>query len=311
MDNIIPLEQQYPGIEPNDLWLFAKVADCGSFSRAAEAVGLPKSSLSRRIALLEQRLGERLLQRTTRKLTLTELGERLREHGRQIGEETNAAAAWAAHRQVTPSGRLRLSVPGDFASLALAPLLAEFGERYPDVMLALDLSPRRVDLVGEGYDLAIRVGELADDTTLAAKRLDRFEFGLYAAPHYLARAGTPDHPRQLAEHTALHLVAANQEIAPWRLRRGEELWTGLPPAAVTANSPELLVKLARLGRGIVAAPKVYGELSLHTGELVRLLADWQLPGVDVWAVFPGRKLMPTKTRVFLDFLAERFGKGAF
>lgn len=310
MDNIIPLEQQYAGIEPNDLWLFAKVADCGSFSRAAASAGLPKSSLSRRIALLEQRLGERLLQRTTRKLTLTELGERLLEHGRQIGAETSAAAAWAAHRQITPSGWLRLSVPGDFAALALAPLLAEFGERYPEVVLALDLSPRRVDLIAEGYDLAIRVGELADDATLAARRLDRFEFGLYAAPSYLARVGAPDHPRQLAGHSALYLVPANQEIAPWQLRRGEETWTGLPPAAVTANSPELLVKLARLGRGIVAAPQAYGDASVRSGELLSLLADWQFPGVDVWAVFPGRKLMPTKVRVFLDFLAERLGTAA-
>jgi len=302
MDNIVPLEQQLVDVEPNDLWLFAKVADCGSFSKAASIIGWPKSSLSRRIALLEQRLGERLLLRTTRKLALTELGLRLQQHGRQIDEETKAAAAWAAHRQITPSGRLKISLPGDLAHLTLIPLLARFGERYPEVKLDLDLSPRRVDLLAEGYDLAVRVGPLPDDGALAAKLLYRQAFGLYAAPSYLERHGKPNDPAQLLEHAVLQLIAANREPTPWLLTRNGETWQGLPPAALSANSPEVLVKLARFGRGIVAAPQNYAQDAVTQGELLRLLPDWHLPDVEVWAVFPGRRLMPTKTRAFLDAL---------
>lgn len=308
MDNIVPSQQQLSCIEPNDLWLFAKIADCGSFSKAAEATGTPKSSLSRRIAQLEQRLGERLLQRTTRKLAVTELGERLLRHGRQIGEETCAAAAWAEHRQITPSGLLRVSMSSDMANLSMAPLLAEFGQRYPAVMLSLDLSARRVDLLGEGYDLAIRTGDLPDDTALAAKRLCRQSFGLYAAPAYLNRQDQLKHPEQLLARKALHLVSANREVAVWQLTRGQERWSGLPPPAVSANSPELLVRLACLGCGIVAAPIIYANDAINRGELVRLLPEWNLPQVDVWAVFPGRRLMPTKTRVFLDFLSENLAE---
>ncbi len=306
MDNNIPLKQQLLAIEPNDLWMFAKVVDCGSFSKAAEAMELPKSSLSRRLAKLEQRLGERLLQRTTRKLALTEFGEQLVEHGRQIGEEVCAAAAWAEHRQITPSGCLRLSMPSDLANMMLAPLLSEFCERYPGITLALDLSARRVDLLAEGFDVAIRIGALPDDATLAAKLLFRQRFGLYAAPAYLARHGVPDHPKQLLAHQALHLLPASREIAPWQLTCTEENWSGFPPQFAVANSPELLVKLACLGSGIVAAPTAYAEESLQKGELLRLLPDWDLSVVDVWAVFPGRRLMPTKTRAFLDFLAEKW-----
>jgi DNA-binding transcriptional LysR family regulator len=304
MHNTVLHEQQSQMIEPNDLWLFASIADCGSFSKAAQITGLPKSSLSRRIARMEQRLGERLLQRTTRKLALTEFGQHLLAHGRQIGEETSAAIAWAAHRQLTPSGRLRISMPGDLANLLLTPLLAQFAQRYADVALVLDLSPRRVDLLAEGFDLAIRAGDLPDDASLAAKRLMRNRFGLFAAPAYLATREPLLHPQQLVQHAGLHLVAAHQEAAPWRLSCGEQIWQGLPPAAISANSPELLVNMARLGCGIAAAPWYYARAAVAEGALVPVLPDWHWPDADIWAVFPGRKLMPGKTRAFLDFLAE-------
>ena len=135
-------------VEANDLLLFARIVESGSFSRAAQRVDLPKSTVSRRIAQLEAKLGERLLQRTTRKLVLTEFGASLLEHARKVVEEVEAAGALAQHRQLAPSGRLRISMPGDFASLGLATIMASFMERYPAVTLELDLSPRRVDLLG-------------------------------------------------------------------------------------------------------------------------------------------------------------------
>jgi len=295
-------------IEPNDLWLFAKIADAGSFSKAGESLGLPKSTLSRRISNLEKQLGERLLQRTTRQLNLTEFGLRLLQHGRQVSEEIEAAMALAQHRQIQPSGVLRISMPNDFANLCLAPLLAEFSDTYPAIALEIDLSARRVDLLGESFDLAIRMGDLNDDTTLTAKRLFRETYGLYASPEYLRVHGTPTDPEDLLSHDALHLSTSNREPQVWRLHRDEQHWTGLPPARISANSPELLVRLARQHQGIVAAPSFHTQGYLQSGELLRILPDWCLPQTDAWLVFPGRKLMPAKTRAFLDFLENRLNQ---
>src|ERR1043166_6393361 len=161
-------------IEPNDLVLYAQVADEGSFSRAALRAELPKSTVSRRIALLEAQLGERLLLRTTRKLTVTDFGHSVLEHARQVAAEVDAAASLAQHRQAAPSGRLRVSMPADFASQMLSPLLVRFVARYPAITLELDLTARRVDLIGENFDLVLRMGHLPDDASLAARRVATF-----------------------------------------------------------------------------------------------------------------------------------------
>ncbi len=295
-------------IEPNDLLLFARVADSGSFTRAAEQLGLPKSTISRRIATLESQLGERVLQRTTRKLVLTEFGLGLLDHARQVAVEAEAAAALAQHRQAQPSGVLRISMPNDFANLMLAPMLSEFIERYPAISLELDLSARRVDLLAEGFDLAIRIGALQDDATLVAKPVYVISSGLYASPVYLAKRGTPQEPDELMRHDALHLSPKNREFAPWRLNRGSQMWEGTPAGRASANSPELLVRLARQDRGIVAAPDDYTRAYVEANELVRVLPEWCLPSVTAWAVFPGRRLMPAKTRVFMDLLETKLGK---
>lgn len=292
-------------IDPNDLLLFARIAEVGSFTRAAERVGLPKSTLSRRISTLETQLGERLLQRTTRKLVLTEFGLGLLEHARGVVEQTEAAASLAQHRQLEPSGRLRVSMPADIAA-GMEDMLAVFMERYPQVSLELDLSPRRVDLVSESYDLAIRMGELPDDTSLAARRIAHFTTGLYASPAYIKKRGTPTHPDELTGHELLFILARSGGAMPWLLTSGKLSWQ-LPLSARTlANSPDLLVRLARRGAGITAVSDHYVADDVKNGTLVRVLPEWRLPDVDGWAVFPGRRLMPTKTRVFLDMLQASF-----
>ena len=169
-------------LEPNDLLLFARVVESGSFSRAADRVGLPKSTVSRRVSELEKRLGERLLQRSTRKLAVTEFGISVLDHARQVAEEVDGAMALALHRQAKPSGTLRISMPGDFANLRLAELMADFVREHPAISLHVDVSPRRVDLIGESFDLAIRMGELPNDAQLAARRLAEMSTGLYASP---------------------------------------------------------------------------------------------------------------------------------
>lgn len=293
-------------IDPNDLLLYARVVEDGSFSRAGEHLGMPKSSVSRRVAALEAALGERLLLRTTRKLTVTDFGHSVLAHAQQVAGEVDATRQLAQHRQAEPSGRLRVSMPGDFANGVIGPMLAEFIARHPAITLELDLSPRRVDLIGENFDLAIRMGSLPDDATLAARRLASFAGGLFAAPAYLSRRGLPPEPEALMEHEVLLLLQRNGSPAPWRLRRGAQQWEGAPPPRAVVNSPEMLMRLARAGAGIAAVALHFVEPYVRSGELQPVLPDWRVPQDEAWAVFPGRRLMPARTRVFLDAMEAAF-----
>jgi DNA-binding transcriptional LysR family regulator len=258
------------------------------------------------VAALEAQLGERLLLRTTRKLTVTDFGHSVLEHAHHVVEEVEAAASLAQNRQVEPSGRLRVSMPSDMANLVVAPLLAEFVLAHPAIALEVDLSARFVDLVGENFDVAIRMGDLRDDASLAARRLAIFTVSLYASPAYIARRGTPTEPEALMEHDALRILGRTGEPMPWVLMRGEQRWEGIPPGRATANSPEVLMRLARAGAGITTVNDHFADQYVRSGELVPVLADWRLPPVSAWAVFPGRRLMPARTRVFIDALAAKF-----
>ena len=293
-------------LEANDLLVFARVVDEGSFSRAAERLSLPKSTVSRRIAALEVQLGERLLLRTTRKLTVTDFGRAVLEHARHVVEDVAAAASLADNRQLEPSGRLRVTMPGDMGNLLLAPLLAEFVLKYPAIALEVDLSARFVDLIGENFDVAIRMGNLRDDASLAARHLAAFTGSLYAAPAYIARRGTPSEPEALMEHDALRILSRAGDAIPWTLKRGDQRWEGIPPGRVTVNSPELLMRMALNGAGISVVTDAIALPHLGRGELIQVLPDWHLPPVSAWAVFPGRRLMPARTRVFLDALTAKF-----
>lgn len=304
------MEQYAAGIDPNDLLIFALVAELGSFSRTAEKLGLPKSTVSRRLAGLEQRLGERLLLRTTRRQALTEFGQQLLGHARQVADEVEAAAALTAHRQAAPSGRLRVSMPADIANLVLSDALVAFVALHPAITLELDLSPRRVDLLGEGFDLALRVGDLPDDGLLAARQLKVLSNGLYASPDYLAEHGALQTPQDLLKHNTVCLAGAEGEPLAWRLTRGDDQWEGSPPTRLMANSPELLIRLARAGAGIATVPDDFAQMDVRAGRLQRVLPAWCAPSHTAWAVFPGRKLMPTKTRAFIDMLRISLGGAA-
>jgi len=293
-------------LEANDLFLFGRVVDEGSFSRAAERLGLPKSTVSRRVAALEAHLGERLILRTTRKLTVTDFGRAVLAHAHHVAEDVEAAESLAQHRQSEPNGRLRLSMPNDLANLVMAPFLAEFVQRYPKIALEIDLSARFVDLVAENFDVAIRMGDLRDDATIAARRVATFSGSLYASPAYLARRGTPSEPEALMEHDALRILGRAGEPLVWVLTRGEQRWEGVPPGRATANSPELLMRMALAGAGVTIVNDHFALPYLERGELANILPDWHVPPVTAWAVFPGRRLMPARTRVLLDALAAKF-----
>ena len=293
-------------LEPNDLVLFARVVDEGSFSRAADRLGYPKSTVSRRVAALETQLGEQLLRRTTRKLTVTDFGRAVLEHAHHVVEDVAAAESLAQHRQVQPSGRLRVTMPNDMGNLVLAPMLAEFVLKYPAVTLEVDLSSRFVDLIAENFDVAVRMGELRDDATLAARRIASFTSGLYAAPSYVARRGVPAEPEALMEHDALRVLARTGDPQVWTLVRGEARWEGIPPGHATANSPELLMRMALGGAGIAMIHDSFAAPYLQRDELVQVLPDWSTPPVAASAVFPGRRLMPAHARAFVDALVAKF-----
>lgn len=298
-------------LDANDLILFAQLMEVGSFSRAAERTGLPKSTLSRRISGLEAKLGERLLTRSTRRLAITEFGERILDHAKRLREETEAASAMALHRQALPRGVLRVSLPPDFVELDLTPLLLQYAADYPEVRLELDLSPRRVDLLAERFDLALRAASrLPDDTTLVARKLCEFTNALYASPAYLKRYGDPAKPAELLSHVGLRLIGGNGDTIPWRLSRGAEVWEGLPDGPLAANSPALQRDLAAHGMGIVGLTSRFAEKWVAQGLLQRVLPQWTLPTVTIWCVTPGRRLLPARTLAFIDMLRVAVAKAA-
>jgi DNA-binding transcriptional LysR family regulator len=293
-------------LDPNDLILFARIVEEGSFSRAAERLGLPNSTLSRRMSMLEAQLGERLLLRTTRKLTVTDFGHSVFHHAQQVAMDVEATVDSIQHRLSSPSGKLRISMPGDFTSDMLAPLLADFMAAYPAISLDIDVSQRRVDLIAENFDIAIRVGVLPDDATLAARRVASFRLGLYASPAYIERHGLPVHPETLMNHSALHLKTRAGDTELWLLTKGSETWQGAPAGRILANSPNMLKQLAMNGVGIACLTEHFVSPQIDNQELVPILNDWHFADIPVWAVFPGRRLMPSRTRLFIDRLIGNF-----
>lgn len=291
-------------LDANDLLLFARVADTGSFSRAAEQLALPKSTVSRRIAALEAQLGERLLTRSTRYLALTDFGQGVASHARRLAEEADAAAAFAQARQETPRGLLKVSLP-PFADRDLAHFLRAFTAAYPLVQLRLDISARNVDLIAEQFDVVIRVArQLPDDATLVARRLRDQIAAIYASPAYLAGHGTPATPEELLQHTAIRLVAGNGETPAWVLVRGKDTWNGLPDGGLSCNSIGLIGEMAVAGAGLASLPDHYAAPLVANGQLVRVLPDWHSPVSSVWAIMPSRRHIPSRTRAFIDAVEQ-------
>lgn len=289
----------------NDLILFAHVIDAGSFTRASEHTGLPKSTLSRRLSELEDELGERLMQRSTRRLVLTDFGESILEYARRLSDETEAATALAQHRQVTPHGTLRVSLPPEFRELSIVDIVTEFSRQYPNVRLELDLSSRRVDIIAERFDVAVRAAtQLPDDSSLVARRVTTLKNGLFANPEYLKRHGVPKTPADLTGHTGLVLVTSGGDQQQWRLSQGTERWEGVPSNILSANSLGLQQELAAQGLGIVGLSDRYAQAMVEQDQLTPVLPGWRLPDTIVWCVTPGRRLLPQRTLAFIDLLRE-------
>lgn len=286
--------------------LFVEVAQTRSFRRAADASGVPSSTLSRRISALEKAIGLRLLHRTTRKVELTEAGQLYYERSKRIVEEARLAHEQLGEMLAQPSGVLRASLPVDFANIFLAPLIAEFAQRYPGISFEFDLTPRRVDLVTEPFDVAIRMGE-PPSSNLIARQLGRLSQSLYASPRYLELSGEPSQPADLARHECLRFYAAKADT--WSLRRGSETVEIEVGGRFRLNSVGMLQRLAKQGLGITVLADEIAAEDLANGRLVRVLPQWNIAPVSVYAITETR-LLPAKTQRFIEFLRDRLGQGS-
>jgi DNA-binding transcriptional LysR family regulator len=295
-------------ISADDYILFATIVDQESMVRAAEHLAMPKATVSRRLTNLEAALGQRLLLRTTRRLTLTEFGQEFLDHCRRVSEEVASTQDFVRSQEERPRGRLRVSMPGEYAKQNFSQAFATFIESYPEIQLDLDLTSRRVDLIGERFDLAIRMGTLDSDATLVARKIDEQSFGLYASPIYLALHPAPKHPDDLEHHAAVRLLSARGTAIPWKLMRGKAVWEGVPPGRLTLNSLDVIQQLMVDGAGIGALPDRFVAEDVRLKRLVRVLPEWCLPAVPAWAVTPMRRYLPAKTRAFLAHLEQFMDK---
>lgn len=287
----------------NDMALFVEVVKAMSFRRAADAIGVPNSTLSRRVSALEKAIGLRLLHRTTRKLELTEAGQIYFERCKRIVDEAKLAHEQLGELLAQPTGLLRASMPVDFATSSLAPLIAEFAGLYPGIRFEFDLTPRRVDLVSEPFDVAIRMGE-SQDSNLIARLLGNLPTHLYASPIYLAHAGELLQPSDLARHECLGFRSAKSMV--WSLTRKDDGRTESVEVGgrFQLNSVGMLRRLATLDLGVVVLGDVLAADDVSKGRLQRVLPQWQGPSVPVYAITETR-LLPAKTQRFIEFLRER------
>jgi LysR family transcriptional regulator for bpeEF and oprC len=281
-----------------------KVVEKGSFTAAAQALGVPKATLSRKVTELEQRLGTRLLKRTTRKLGLTEAGTLYYEHGARIARDLTEAETAVNQLNSAPRGWLRFTAPYSLGTDAITPLLPEFMARYPDVRVEMFLSNDKLDLVASDMDLALRVGNLPD-STLSARKLASLRMHLYASPDYLARHGEPLEPADLEHHRSLAFLTHKRNGGyVWELvDGGRQVEVPVAPVLV-ANDPPSLFNAVVSGVGLALLPESFGKPAVEQGRLRRLLNPWSGPSVDLNAVFPPGRMQTPKVRAFVDYLSQ-------
>lgn len=280
----------------NDVSLFIRIVETGSFTSAAESLGIQKSTISRRIATLEDDLGVRLLQRTTRKLKLTDDGEDLFARCQPLINELESAKDYLSATQDDPRGRLRITMPSDLGVFMMNEVVCTFMQRYPKINLEVELSTRVVDLIEEGIDLAIRVGELAD-SSLIARKIATISRGLFATPAYLRKNGTPKTPEDLTGHSCFGIL---KPVLQWEFENWDE------PIEIRgqlkANSIGFLRELLLRDMGIARMPRMYCHPSVLSGELVEVLPDYKSPPFEVNAIYPSKRHLNPKVRLFIDHM---------
>lgn len=298
-----------PGaLDTNAVMVFVSVVKAGSFTRAARAMAMPTSTVSDRVSALERQLGVTLLHRTTRKLTLTEIGREFFEHAEAGGSLILAAAERATQAQSTPRGTLRITAPADVSTLVLAQAVAEYRARFPDVSVELNLTNRYVDLLTEGFDLALRGGPLRG-TGLRAKRLGTGHLILVASPDYLRQNKPPRTPKDLTQHRCIRFVRAGSADpdASWHLRSSGGRTLRIRPTFVAGgDSMTMVLDLARMGQGIALVPDSLTRDRLKQRDVLRVLPDWTTAESPVHLVYPAQRQALPKVRAMIPILEKHF-----
>jgi DNA-binding transcriptional LysR family regulator len=285
--------------------VFAKVAECGSLSGAARALDMSNPSVTRHVADLETHLNARLFNRSTRRLSLTETGAAYLERCKRLLFDIEEATLAARASALDPSGTLRINAPLSFSINHLGRVLPQYAQRYPKVQLDVTLSDRIVDLVDEGFDLAIRISRIPD-SALVARRLAPARLLVCAAPVYLERHGVPRTPQDLEQHVCLgysYMPNRNE----WQFERDGKVEVARIKGPLQANNGHLLRDAALAGMGIVREPSFNVGDDIRAGTLVRLLPDYQASDLGIYAVYPSRQHLSAKVRTFVDFLIGQFG----
>ncbi len=285
------------GTDLNEVVIFTRVVDAQGFTAAAKALGLPKSTVSRKVGQLEKRLGVPLLVRTTRKLHLTDAGSAYYERCARIVAELVAAEREVRELRAMPKGLLRISAPPDFAIRHLGALIDRYQRKYPEVDIALTLTSRLVDLVAEGIDLALRGGILAD-SALVARKLVEDSLGLFASPSYLKKHGTPRALAELAAHRCL--VYGREPRAVWKLKQGQRAVEVRVKGRLCADDMTYLMGATIEGSGITLLPMLICAEEVRRKRLVRVLPDHRLAGGSFYAVYPSARTLSTAARTFVD-----------
>ena len=290
--------------------VFARAATLGSLSGAASALGMSQTMATKHVGALEERLGVKLLHRTTRKLTLTEPGRRFLESAERILVEVEEAEAAAAAERVEVTGTLRVNAPVSFCVREMAPLIADFARLYPGVTLDIGLNDRMVDLVEEGWDVAIRIGRI-ETQSLIARKLARCHCLVAASPRYLADRGTPRTIADLATHNCLgYTLSRTLGSGRWAFGKGGSVVIPVK-GNLLVNNGDALLAAAQAGQGLIYEPTFLVADAIRAGDLVVVPLDHpplELPGV--FAVYPGGRRPTAKVRAFVDFLAQSFGPSA-
>lgn len=282
--------------------IFASVVEHRSFSGAADAIGISKATVSKAVTRLEAHLGQSLFHRTSRRLTLTENGKGLAEHAARILAEAVAAEEAAHDAATAPSGLVRISAPMTLGVARVAPLIAEFLALHPGIQIDLNLSDMRVDIVADGYDIALRIADLPD-SSLRARRLGPITVHLVASPGYFDRRGRPTHPAQLGEHPCF---AYTNVTGPWRFfgPAGAEVAVR-PMGQLTSNSGDAMLPALRAGLGIGLLPDFIVGPDLAAGTLEAVLTEWRCPPIALHLMTPPSPLRPARVETLMEFLTER------
>ncbi len=284
---------------------FVEVVDQQSFSAAGEKMGLVKSVLSRRVSELENRLGVKLLNRTTRKLSLTGAGEQLYQQSSLLLSGILDAEQRVSDEQVALSGRLKIAAPLSFGNRHLSGAISEFVKSHPEIDISLDLNDREIDLVAEGFDITIRIGGLSD-STLIARKLGIIRFTTVASETYLKEHGTPMSPADLVNHQGLlysNMTAKQQ----WQFVDDKKTVVAVPHTRLSANNGDFLTKAAINGLGIVNSPTFLVNEYVKSGELCEILKGYQAEPTGIYALFPPGRLIPRRVKVMVEYLQKQYG----